>query len=493
VLFVKLITVAVGLSLITACQILPEKLDALDNVALPVAEKEKEKEPVAKPEKITVIDSNVLYLMLIGETALQRQQYDVALEAYLEAARRTPDARVAEKAAKIGLYLDNLPKTEKALSLWLSKDDKNINARQLALSAALGKKNQAALVKHLAAILKNNPAAFETTLLDIARVLKTEEDLTFVDSALNVLAKQHPQQAGIFLTQSILAVRQNKLELAKQKVHQAIVLQPTWEKALDFEAELFMYSGKVAFRNKQFAQAIDWFDKVKSQSLQFEASLAAVSVLFAQEKFVEAEQRLTGLESKVQDPKQQAQVLVMQAELLNQQKEYRAAMELLTGALEKTPDQRDLLYTRALTAEKLEDMVTLEADLQKVLQQNPNDAAALNALGYSLVNKTTRYAEAEKYLSQALKLQPEEAVIIDSYGWLEYKKGNLTSALKYLEAAFKKLPENEIAAHLAEVLWVSGRKKDAQLLFDEMLKKTPTDEILLEFQQRVLQKEHKDE
>jgi tetratricopeptide (TPR) repeat protein len=226
--------------------------------------------------------------------------------------------------------------------------------------------------------------------------------------------------------------------------------------------------------------------------MAFEAGIAAVSILYEQKKFPEALTRLEALLSKTQEPKQRVQVLVMQAELFNLQKDYQRAVALLSRALEQEPDQRELLYTRALTAEKLGDVAAMEADLQKIIDKNPEDATALNALGYSLTEKTTRYEEAEIYLAKALKLQPDEAVIIDSYGWLQFKKGNLPGALKYLQAAFKKLPENEIAAHLSEVLWVLGSKKEALAVFNGALKKSPTDEMLLEFQERVLNKQGKD-
>jgi tetratricopeptide (TPR) repeat protein len=105
-------------------------------------------------------------------------------------------------------------------------------------------------------------------------------------------------------------------------------------------------------------------------------------------------------------------------------------------------------------------------------------------MGYSLVNKTTRYDEAEKYLDHALKLQPDEPVIIDSYGWLLFKRGQPEKALEYLRKAYVRLPENEIVAHLAEVLWTLGNEKDARELFDNAYKKSPDDEYLLEFRNR---------
>lgn len=481
----KLITAIAALVLLTACQSTPEKEEATSTPAAALAASEKV-EP-AKKEPETAIDSFVLYLLLTAETALQRHQYDVALEAYLEAAKRVKDSRIAEKAAQIGVYLENLPKTEKAAALWLDKDDKNITARQIALSAALHKKDQAALVKHLSAVLKNNPADFESTLLELEKNLKTKQDEQFIYQTLEVLAKQHPKQAMIFLTQSLLAIRQNNLELARQKIGQALILQPEWEKARNFEGELLMYSGKLAFKKKQYTEALTWFDKVKTSNLTFDAQMAGVSVLIEQQKFGDAEARLQSLLSKEQDPKQRLQLFVMQAELQSLQKNYRQALDILTQGLKDNPESRDLLYARALTAEKMANFQLMEADLQKILIHEPDDAATLNALGYALTEHTDRYEEAEKYLQKALKLQPDEAMIVDSYGWLQFKKGNFEEALKYLQKAHQKMPENEITAHLAETLWALGKKAQAESLIKDALKKTPTDEILLEFQQRVLQ------
>lgn len=480
----KLITMATALVLLTACQSNPDKMEQSVS-AEPVVVSGETEAPVKK-DPPTAIDSYVLYLLLTGETALQRRHYDVALEAYLEAAKRTNDARIAEKATQISMYLDNLPKTEKAVSLWLDKDDKNIEARQMALTSAVTHKNQAALIKHLNAVLKNNPAAFEETLLDLEKSLKSEAEVKFIYQTLDVLAKQRPQQAMIFLTQSILAVRQNNIELARNKVQQALVLQPAWEKARNFEAELLLYTGKLAFKKKQFAEAVAWFDKVKQGSLAFDAAIASVSVLTEQKKFTEAASRLDGLLLKEQVPKQRLQLLVMQAELQSLQKNYQKAVDILTQALKDNPDNRELLYARALTAEKMDSSVIFEEDIQKILAQDPEDVAALNALGYFLTEHTDRYDEAEKYLQRALKLQPDEAMIVDSYGWLQFKKGNLADALKYLEGAYKKMPENEIAVHLADTLWALGKKKEVEELIKEALKKTPQDEFLLEFQQRVL-------
>jgi tetratricopeptide (TPR) repeat protein len=159
---------------------------------------------------------------------------------------------------------------------------------------------------------------------------------------------------------------------------------------------------------------------------------------------------------------------------------------LLTDALVDFPDQKELLYTRALIAERVDRLDIAEADLKKILAVEPDNVEALNALGYSLLSKPGRYTDAEKYLQNALRLAPDSAVIIDSYGWLQFKLGNTQKALEYLQKAYEKQKENEIAAHLAEVLWALDRKDEAKELFNKAIKDAPNDEYLLDFQRRIV-------
>ena len=120
-----------------------------------------------------------------------------------------------------------------------------------------------------------------------------------------------------------------------------------------------------------------------------------------------------------------------------------------------------------------------------ILEKKPNDASALNALGYTLVDRTNRLEEAEQYLSKAIELQPDEPVIMDSYGWLQFKLGKLELALDYLQNAYNKKQEGEIAAHLVEVLWQLDKKIEAQQLLESALEVSPEDEYLLELKQRI--------
>ena len=254
--------------------------------------------------------------------------------------------------------------------------------------------------------------------------------------------------------------------------------QPEWQSQASF------YLGKIEEKRGHTQKALAWFDKVSEGPLVFESAITAVSLLVKDKKFDEADTRLSLLSS--QFPNQKVRIILMQAGLYGQQERYEKGYLLLTDALVSQPDQRDLLYTHALMAERLNKLDVLEADLKKILAKNPDDAEALNALGYSLLDNAGRYADAEKYLQHALKLQPNEAVIMDSFGWLQFKQGKLVQALGYLELAYAKQQESEIAAHLAEVLWVLGRKEDSRKIFNAAIKKAPEDEYLLDFQKRIL-------
>lgn len=537
------------------------------------------KEKTQQKEQKTSIDPEVLYTLLTAELAGQRGQYDIALEGYMEAAKRVHDPRFAERAAMIAMYMKDNKKTNDALALWLRLDPKNQTARKIAALMALRAGNEKAAVDDLNVLLAVDPAGFENALLELSGVLQKEGKAEVVYDALDTLSKQHPDQAVIYFLQSLQAMQLKDKNLAEIKIQQALKLQPGWDKALIFQAQIALFSGDLNKAkkllkeaslknpdnnkiNKMYAQvliktedyegalevyqkiisadpkdlesqfalgllylqldrdgqaeavfkslleqpqwryqadfylgkleekrghtkdALIWFDKVADGPFAFDASISAISLLAKEKRFDEAGTRASLLQAKF--PKQKLRLLLVRAELYSQQKQYEKAYSLLTEALADFPDQKELLYTRALIAEHINKPDIVEADLKKILAMDPNNVEALNALGYTLLNDSNRYAEAEKYLLRALRLEPDQAVIIDSYGWLQFKLGNYEKALSYLQQAYEKLPENEIAAHLAEVLWVLGRKDEAEKLFNKAIKDSPDDEYLLDFQRRVL-------
>ena len=158
----------------------------------------------------------------------------------------------------------------------------------------------------------------------------------------------------------------------------------------------------------------------------------------------------------------------------------KEALQVLSDGLQAYPDDNDLLYARALVAEQLDRQDIFEQDLQKVITANPDNGYALNALGYFLVDRNIRLDEAEEYLDKAIALLPNDAAVVDSLGWLYYRQGRYQEAIETLRRAHKILPDAEIAAHLGEVLWVSGDQDSATKVWEEALRLAPDDDLLLE-------------
>jgi tetratricopeptide (TPR) repeat protein len=580
VLIFRLFSV-VALVLLNACAASPEKPIAPTEFPVP-AKPDEASEKTSASEAKTAIDPDVLFILLSAEIAGQRGHYDIAYQGYMEAAKRVKDPKPAERAAMIAMYMKDSKKLNRALTLWLKNDADNPTARKLAALTALRAQDKQASLEHLNKILADDPADFENTVLELATALQEEGKTDFLYDVLESISINNPKQSTVLYVQSLLAMQMKKQDVAERKIRQALMIQPDWDKALIFQAQIAALSGdmnkavdllsnatakypdnekiakmyaqvlikkgdyeaaidayqKVVARNpedveSQFAlgllhfqldrddkaeeiftklleqpkwqyqasfylgkleekhenvqKAIDWYDKVTEGPFEFEASLSAVSLLIKDKRYEEVAPRLKIMEERF--PKQIVRIRLLQAEMLSHQKRYEEAFKLLTDFLAQFPDDKDILYTRALMAERLGRMDILEADLKKILANNPNSAEALNALGYSLLDYPDRYAEAEKYLIKALTLQPDEPVIMDSYGWLQFKLGKPAKALIYLEQAYVKQPENEIAAHLAEVLWALGRKDEAKKLFNKAFKKAPDDEYLLDFKKRILESE----
>ena len=138
-----------------------------------------------------------------------------------------------------------------------------------------------------------------------------------------------------------------------------------------------------------------------------------------------------------------------------------------------------MLYTRALLAEKLDQLDILEADLRSILSREPENADALNALGYTLADRTDRYAEAYELIKLANKLKPNDAAITDSLGWVLYRMGEHKEAEKHLRRALELQWDPEIAAHLTEVLYSNGDREGARALLKRALETSPDHEALL--------------
>ena len=161
-------------------------------------------------------------------------------------------------------------------------------------------------------------------------------------------------------------------------------------------------------------------------------------------------------------------------------------MSLYDAALKADPGDEELLYARALLHERMNRFDLSEADLKAIIEQDANDARALNALGYMLVTRTTRLEEAAKLIGKAQELAPNDPAILDSMGWVQFKLGKPKDALPWLQKAHAIFPDPEVAAHLGEVLWTLGEKDKARALLEAAAAEEGSHPVLRETMQRLL-------
>jgi len=177
--------------------------------------------------------------------------------------------------------------------------------------------------------------------------------------------------------------------------------------------------------------------------------------------------------SRARNPGQAEQLYAVEAEVLREIGEVELAIDVYTEALDLFPESMTLRYGRAMAHETLEDIPGMEQDLRAILELEPNNATTLNALGYTLTVHTDRYQEAAALIEKALELSPGEPAILDSLGWVYFKLGRFLQAVDLLTEAYSLFPDAEVAAHLGEALWASGKEQDALTVWRNSLEREP--------------------
>ena len=310
---------------------------------------------------------------------------------------------------------------------------------------------------------------------DLARRL-VKTDLYQAKAHYEVLARQYPQDHDILLELMLINRELDHDGEADQQL-KALSDDP------EHRSRAHYVLGRLAEEERDWADALSHYENA-TQSPEFsEASRRLASISLSTEGQEKALARLKALREA---QPQQAEILyLLEAEILRKERLNQRGMTLLTQALAELPNSDQLRYARSLFAEGIGDLKTVETDLRHILARKPDDVAALNALGYTLANLSSRLDEAQQLVSRALTLEPDDPAILDSYGWILLLKGNTQEALNYLERAFAQDSDHEIAAHLGEAYWLLGREDEARKVWQEGLKNTPDSPIIYDTLKRL--------
>ncbi|TNF32812.1 MAG: tetratricopeptide repeat protein [Gammaproteobacteria bacterium] len=245
-----------------------------------------------------------------------------------------------------------------------------------------------------------------------------------------------------------------------------------------YNAQAHYYLGRIQQSQGEIMAALANYERVGPGEYYLDAGIRAAGLHAQLGKVDEALKKLQEL-SQGQTGNNLIKLYLARGEVLRNAQRNQEALKLYNMALEGAPENTDLLYGRALTAEKLDMLEMTESDLRMILMHEPDNANALNALGYTLADRTGRLQEAKDYILKAMQLVPDDPAILDSLGWVYYRLGQHEEAIKWLRKAFAALEDAEIAAHLGEVLWVTGKTQEAREIWQRGLKVKPDHPLLL--------------
>lgn len=322
--------------------------------------------------------------------------------------------------------------------------------------------------------------------LAYARALLDSQRQPEAMQQLQLVTRERPELPEAWLAQGSLLAQDNQLEPAEQSLKKYLELvqgQPPSEDRGRGTAQAYLSLAQIAEKRKDFAQANAWLDRIENSQDLVQAQNRRASILARQGRLEEGRQLLRALPERT--PADARMKTMAEIQLLRDNKQYKAAYDLMAQAIAKDPADADLLYDQAMLAEKMGDFDGMEKLLRELMAKKPDFHHAYNALGYSFADRNIRLPEAKQLIQKALEYAPGDPFISDSLAWVEFRMGNKAEALRLLQAAYKEKPDAEIAAHLGEVLWSLGQRDQAQAIWREGLLINAENETLQETLKRL--------
>ena len=408
--------------------------DALEAATLAAADQSEAKPGVE-------LSPAVVFQVLAAEIAAQRGQLGTAAQTLIELAKTTGDSRMARRATELALRESVFARALAAAELWRDLAPGSLQARlvleNLYLAASRFDQAGELIGKRLAA------------------------------------AKTAQERAAIWINLRPLLLRSGRPQAVISLVES---LQQNGRDSIG-EAQASLALLQVQSGEKQGAQSIA---SLLTQKLNANTRLELAQAAMQLKRHDLAQAPLEELAQQSKEPALQSQALLLLAQLMRESDRAEEGFRLLDQGLRQDPQRIELLYDHAMAAERLNKLDVAEQSLRRLIAVRPRHAHAYNALGYSLADRNIRLEEAQAFIERALELAPDDPHIIDSMGWVLYRRGDLAGALKYLQKAYRLQADPEIAIHLGEVLWKLDRKDEALSLWRQAKKTEPTNPLLRE-------------
>jgi tetratricopeptide (TPR) repeat protein len=414
-------------------------------------------------------------------------QMDEVLKPYLDA----PAHRTAARLASARLW-DQAGEPARALDLTERAQADDPQAAGPAL-VALELMPKAAGAEKVVTTYLAQPKAEPNVRLGYVRSLSTTQRLVEAEAQMRLLTAEQPVQAGYWLSLGALQLELRQPRDAESSLQRYLALGAAKPEASvstgddDDEQDSFLDGGRTqawlmlaqaAEMRGDGKAAAGWLDKIDDPQRALEVQTRRATLMAKQGKLREARALVQQVpERKPEDARAK---LIAESQVLRDVKRWPEAHAVLVSANDRFPSDIDLLYEQAMIAEKLNRTDEMERVLRRVIELKPDHHHAYNALGYSLAERNERLPEARDLIAKAVELAPTDPFIADSLGWVEYRLGNHAQALLHLKRAYASRPDTEIAAHLGEVLWVTGARDEARRVWREGRARDADNEVLRE-------------
>jgi tetratricopeptide (TPR) repeat protein len=311
----------------------------------------------------------------------------------------------------------------------------------------------------------------------LARLLFEAQAFSDARVQYQILHEIRPEDGEILFALAMLSIEQADFAQARLHLGRLVRTDQRVNQAQYYLGLVAEKTGDVALALREFAKVDGGYEYLSAQGRIVELISVNQSLEDARSYLAKKKLAHNGLRSQFD---------LIEGQLLSRVDAEDALFEHLDEAIEAQAGDIPLLYFRAMSGQKYDRLDILERDLKQVLTLDPGNADAMNALGYTLADQTDRYDEAYVLIERALRLKPEEPAFIDSMGWVLYRLNRYEEAIDYLEQAFERFPNDEVAAHLGEVLWQSGKTRRAKRVWKEALSETPDSTFLQSVVKRFL-------
>lgn len=438
-------------------EVQPENPEALRAAALQLARAGEHDEAMQMMEQVLLLQDDT-HFDLLALTALQADSATRTsmLENLQRLLQRYPDNPQLSFAA--ALLLQEEQRSEEALALLDEHTRENRTAASIMLQSRLhaGMGKTAAAIDVLQQGVIEFPDDSRMRLL-LARLLVNNEDHQAAIVHFRELVRQNPDDDEVRLALALVELEGGATEAAIQDLQALLESDPANE-------AVAYHLGSAHEQAEQWDDAIRVWQSIGAGEHYLPSRLRITQLLIQRQR---TDQLATLMQNeRALQPQLAAELYLLEIEALSEPQP-QLAMQRASQAIKQLPDDSRLRYTRAILAERLGNPAGLETDLRHIIQREPDNAMALNALGYTLADRNERLDEALELIQRAHELKPDDPAILDSLGWVHYRLGNLDRAEQLLRDAFASFPDQEVGAHLGEVLWHQGKRREARAVWDE--------------------------